>query len=60
MDCGWANIKERLAIRDSAQEEFERRMMDFAAMAMLQAYQGSPEFGEDASEYCRNQGWREP
>lgn len=60
MDNEWTELKMKLDLRDIKQKEYERQMMDFAALAMLQAYQDSPQFGEDASEHCRNEGWREP
>lgn len=38
----------------------EKSIIEATATAVLEDYLVSPEFADDAKEFCRNQGWMEP
>ena len=56
----WPELKGLLKTEDIRLQEIVDRVIEFGATAILEAYFNSDEFGEDASGYCRCQGWTEP
>ena len=56
----WSELKGTIRIDEPNLKELADKMMEYAATQILEAYSNSDEFGEDASEYCRCQGWEEP
>ena len=54
----WERIKQDAI--GSHTENVLDSIIEAASIALLEAYFNSDEFGEDASEYCRCQGWEEP
>jgi len=56
----WTDFKSKVIAEDKLMREIVDKLIEFGATAILEAYFNSDEFGEDASEYCRCQGWEEP
>ena len=58
----WEDFKGKLVANNSNPllRELASKTLELGASAILTAYWKSDEFGEDASEYCREAGWREP
>ena len=57
---GWGKTKSQIRSGELRVRELMGVVMEYSATEILKAYFESNEFAEDASEYCRERGWKEP